>query len=132
MKILVVEDNEISSKLMSTVLNKAGFTVDVASTGGAAIKLYAKNNYDFIFMDVGLPDCDGTTVTRHIRKRSARKKHIPIIALTAHGDEQTKKACLTAGMNDFLTKPIDNKQLKTIVTKYATTPCLPPNIWHKH
>lgn len=131
-KILVVEDNEVASKLMCIVLQQAGFAADIANTGGAALKLYVTNNYDFIFMDVGLPDCNGDIVASCIRKLSAREKHIPIIALTAHGDEQTRETCLSAGMNDFLIKPIDTKQLHAVVTKYASISCQPPRYWYKH
>ncbi len=122
MKVLVVKDNEISSEVIATILENAGYAIDVAKNGADALNLYTTNDYAFIFMDVGLPDCDGLAVTRQIRKFSARDKHVPIIALTAHSDEQTREVCLSAGMNDFLTKPIDPKLLLTIVTKYANMP----------
>ena len=120
-KILVVEDNDVVSKLMCIILQQAGFVVDVANTGGSALKLYTTNSYDFIFMDIGLPDCNGNIVANCIRRLSAREKHIPIVALTAHCDDKTREACLSAGMNDFLVKPVDLKLLIAVVTKYATT-----------
>jgi len=115
MKILVVEDSEIITKLMSISLAALGFITDVASTGNEAIKLSCENKYDLIFMDIGLPDIDGINVTKQIRKNNTYYENIPIIALTAHNKEETREACLVAGMNDFMTKPIDIKHLYELI-----------------
>ena len=115
-KILIVEDNEIAGKLMSMILVKAGYKADIAPDGIEAMKLFFSNKYDLIFMDIGLPDLSGLTITKLIKEYTQYKSHSPIIiALTAHSDIVTKEACLKLGMAEFLTKPVDNDRIVQII-----------------
>lgn len=110
LKILVVEDDPISQRVVQLMVEASGYEVDIAATGEEALGLFLTNRYALILMDYGLPDLTGAQITRLMRKmEQARGGHTPIIALTAHS-EGVKPACLEAGMDDFTTKPI---QLET-------------------
>lgn len=106
-RILVVEDNFIAQTVAKTLLSGMDCQVDVASCGADALTYYEQNNYDLIFMDLGLGEgMDGYEVTRHIRSKDDTTRHIPIIALTAHGGDEGKQRCLEAGMDAVITKPL--------------------------
>lgn len=105
-KILVVEDDPISQRVVQLMVEVSGYEVDIAATGEQALGLFLTNHYALILMDYGLPDLTGAQITRLMRKmEQARGGHTPIIALTAHS-ELAKQTCLEAGMDDFTTKPI--------------------------
>ncbi len=94
-KVLVVEDNFIAQTVAKTLLSGMDCHVDVASSGVDALALYEQNDYDLIFMDIGLGEgMDGYEVTHHIRSKISPTKHIPIIALTAHGGNEANSAAL--------------------------------------
>ncbi len=106
-RILLVEDHDIAAIIANTILSDLGCQIHTATTGHQAIELVKNNQYDLIFMDVGLPDMDGYEVTKRIRLYELNAAvHVPIIALTAHVDDENKKRCLDAGMNTILTKPL--------------------------
>jgi signal transduction histidine kinase/CheY-like chemotaxis protein len=108
--ILIAEDNVINQLVAVNMLKKLGFTkIDVVTDGLEVLKALEKIPYDLIFMDCEMPEMDGYDATRKIRV--ALKKHIPIIAMTAHALKGDKEKCLDAGMNDYLSKPIDRKEL---------------------
>ena len=125
----MVEDNFIAQTVAKTLLSSMDCRVDVASNGIDAITLYEKNNYDLIFMDIGLGEgMDGYEVTHHIRSKSDTSKHIPIIALTAHGGDESKQRCIEAGMDAVLTKPLTQAHaidiLKTFIPARHEQPLL--------
>jgi PAS domain S-box-containing protein len=106
-KILVVEDNVIAQTVAKTLLNAMSCSVELAPDGATAIDLFEKNQFDLIFMDIGLGEgMDGYEVTHYIRTKSNTSHHIPIIALTAHGGMESKQRCIEAGMDAVLTKPL--------------------------
>ncbi|KTD17233.1 PAS domain-containing sensor histidine kinase [Legionella jordanis] len=118
--VLVVEDNAIAQKVAKVILSQLQCQVDAAVTGQEALSLCSKHEYDFIFMDIGLPDLDGYQITRHIRAQEFTKNHhTPIIALTAHVGEEDKKRCISSGMNAVLTKPLTQKSCSEIVHSFA-------------
>ena len=126
MKVLIIEDHIISSKLMHIILENAGCVTDIAPDGTEALKLFFANKYDLILADIGLPDISGITVIRLIREYSKYKTHCPIIiALTAHANGNIKTGCLKAGVDEFLTKPVDNNHILEIINncKNATCSC---------
>jgi len=116
--ILVVEDNPINQKLMLRLLQKKGFTVQVAENGIEALKMVNKQEYDLIFMDVQMPEMDGLEATRRIRLHEEDGQHPIVIALTAEGPAGDRIECLKAGMDDFLAKPLDIDRLALLLAKY--------------
>lgn len=118
-KILVVEDIKIAQKLAGMILHQLNCEVDTADNGVQAIECYNKQTYDLIFMDLGLPDMDGLTVTETIRKLESKPQHTPIVALTAHDDADVKKACLEHGMDDFLAKPLTPQAASSILQRFV-------------
>jgi|GEM_PF-2808793 len=124
-KILLVEDNKTNQKLTTKILSKANFICDITSNGVEAIEAYKNKSYDLILMDCQMPILDGYEATREIRNIEDSKamlerntKHIPIIALTAHSLDGDVDKCLSYGMDDYISKPIDNKKLIETVKKH--------------
>jgi signal transduction histidine kinase/DNA-binding response OmpR family regulator/HPt (histidine-containing phosphotransfer) domain-containing protein len=121
--VLLVEDNTVNQRLMSLVLAKAGHRVVLAENGAEAIAAAEAHDFDVILMDVQMPVMDGVEATRRIRAMPAPKARTPIIALTAHAMEGAKQEYLAAGMDDYLSKPIDAKlMLKVLETCVAPAP----------
>lgn len=108
--ILLVEDNEINQEFTSELLEKAGLKIEIAGNGLIAINKLEKKSYDCVLMDVQMPEMDGYTATRAIRRQS-RFKDLPIIAMTAGAMSGDRENALIAGMNDYVTKPIDPPKL---------------------
>lgn len=107
--VLLVEDNPVNALLAQILLQREGCRVERASSGEEAIDILKSRAFDLIFMDLGLPGLDGLGTTREVRALGVRT---PVIALTANAYEEDRRACLHAGMNDFLTKPIELVALK--------------------
>lgn len=116
--VLLVEDNILNQKVARILLEELNCHVDIAEDGENALRLIKTNQYDIVFMDIGLPDMDGLTVTKKVRAIEAYKA-LPIIALTAHSLEQDIERCLQFSMNDVLTKPITIQELKKILLKWV-------------
>jgi signal transduction histidine kinase/DNA-binding response OmpR family regulator/HPt (histidine-containing phosphotransfer) domain-containing protein len=108
LRILLAEDNKINQKYALALLGKHGHSVEVAENGHLAIDALKRTDYDLILMDVQMPELDGIQATRQIRAMPPPKGDIPIIALTAHALTGAKEEYLAAGMNDYLSKPIDS------------------------
>jgi len=117
--ILVVEDNPVNAKIATLQLNKLGYRVDVAVNGKEAIETASKKDYDLIFMDIQMPEMDGLQATKMIRLNEiATKKHVPIVALTAHAMESDREKCLFAGMDDYLSKPPPLNKISAILNQW--------------
>ncbi len=120
-KILVVDDVELNLKLIKAILKKNFKTAEIfeARNGIEAMNVYQEKNPILILMDIQMPEMDGLTATREIRKlEEITKKHIPIIALTAGAFKEEQERCFQAGMDDFLTKPVDAIKLKNVISKF--------------
>ena len=140
-RILVAEDNTINQKVVLAILEKLGYRADGVANGAEAVKALEMIPYHIVLMDVQMPEMDGLEATREIRKReeltaqqkdagsfdkfsglsfqhSARSKHIPIIALTAHAIKKDRKICLDAGMDDYVTKPIEPGKLAKAIARW--------------
>jgi two-component system, sensor histidine kinase and response regulator len=117
-RILLVEDNIVNQKVACRLLEKLGFTVDVASDGQAAVESWRTDRYDLIFMDCQMPILDGYQATRAIRRSETPPNRIPIVALTAHAMKGADEQCTAAGMDDFLSKPIDRDQLSACLERW--------------
>ena len=114
--ILVVDDNKMNLMLVKKVLFKMGHTVQLANNGNEAVELAKAQHFDLILMDMQMPELDGPCATKVIRKFN---KTTPVIAFTANAFESDRKICLEAGMNDYLTKPIDRDKLKMVIKNYC-------------
>lgn len=116
LNILLAEDDEINKKVVSKLCEKFNWTVEIASNGIEALELYKDHDFDLVLMDVEMPVCNGLEATSMIRNYEiVKQKHVPIIAMTAYGFEKDRKKCLDAGMDDYITKPVDFNQLKRMV-----------------
>lgn len=116
-RILVVEDNMDNMTLIADVLESLNYTVIKATDGEQGIKVALDENPDLILMDLSLPRMDGWTATRHI-KADPNVQHIPVIALTAHAMVGDRERAIDAGCNDYLSKPINLKELASKLTQY--------------
>jgi PAS domain S-box-containing protein len=119
MKILLAEDNLINQKLAERVLEIFGYRVDLAENGQQAFDMMAKNSYDLILMDVMMPDVDGIEATRRIRSELNEKQQPVIIAVTANALKGDKELCIGAGMNDYISKPINTQELRDLLVMYG-------------
>jgi CheY-like chemotaxis protein len=114
----VAEDNVVNQKVACRILEKLGYRVDVAADGEAAFRAWSSGRYDLILMDCQMPIMDGYEATRKIRAREGAAEHIPIIALTAHAMKGADHECLSAGMDDYLSKPIDRERLQNALQRW--------------
>jgi len=120
LRILVAEDNAVNQKVAARLLEKQGHTVEIAANGAEAITVLSQDNFDLVLMDVQMPVMNGYDATQVIRARErGTGAHIPIIALTAHAMKGDRDACLSAGMDDYLGKPIHPVELFAIVERWS-------------
>ncbi len=120
-RILLVEDNEVNREIAKEVLHYAKLVVDTAENGLEAVEKVSANTYDLVLMDVQMPKMDGLEATRRIRAMSGKTK-LPILSMTANIFEEDRKACKSAGMDDFVDKPIVPKKLYSTLSKWLTKP----------
>ena len=118
-KILVVEDHFINQELMKEMLDRLECHVDTAENGLEALERVGAKEYDVIFMDLQMPEMDGLEATQKIREFQKGKKQTPIIALTANAMQGDQKMCLDAGMDDYLSKPFEVKDIEKLLDKYC-------------
>jgi len=134
LQILLAEDNIINQRLAVRLLEKMSHTVVVASSGVEALELAGSQSFDLVLMDVQMPDIDGFTATAEIRKREQScGGHLPIIAMTAHALKGDRERCLLAGMDNYISKPINAAELKDVIDATLQTvrnkiiPHIPPD-----
>ena len=111
LRVLVVEDNQVNQLLATVLLTKAGHRIDIAANGLEALDAVGSRPYDLILMDVQMPEMDGIEATKRIRAMAGAARSIPIIAMTANAMKGDRERLLDAGMNDYVSKPIDKGQL---------------------
>jgi signal transduction histidine kinase/DNA-binding response OmpR family regulator len=121
MHALVAEDNIINQKLIKKILTDFGLTVSLANNGEEAVQLREKNSYDLIFMDIQMPVLGGIDATKEILKfeQTNHQKHIPIIALTANALQGDREKYIAAGMDDYISKPINMDQIEFLLDTYS-------------
>ncbi len=120
-KILVVEDNYINQRVLAAYLNKENISLLIANNGLEAINFYKNMNFDCILMDIAMPIMDGIEATKRIRlKERWKRKHTPIIAVTASDPEHNRDRFFAAGIDDYLGKPINEISLKEKIEKYSS------------
>jgi signal transduction histidine kinase/DNA-binding response OmpR family regulator len=126
LKILLAEDNAVNQMLAVRLLEKRGHTVTVAQTGKLAVEAHETQPFDLVLMDVQMPEMDGLEATIAIRQREKLSgKHIPIIAMTAHAMVGDRELCLKAGMDGYVTKPLDVGDLFAVIDDFVHSPMQP-------
>jgi CheY-like chemotaxis protein len=120
-RILLVEDEPINREIAQMLLEDVGLVVEIAEDGLAALQLAEKNDYALILMDMQMPKMDGIEATKAIRQLPGHQA-TPILALTANAFASECERCLNAGMDSFITKPVDPAGLSRILLKYLSRP----------
>jgi len=121
-RFLLVEDNKVNRMLALSVLRKTGAEVDVCENGLEAVQALLHREYELVLMDVQMPVLDGLEATRRIRREMPHRASTPIIAMTAHAMKGDREACLEAGMNDYISKPIRPRELLATVRRWIVPP----------
>ena len=119
LKILVADDDELGRRLMHLVLTKEGHHVDVAANGVEALEAVKHNQFDIVFMDLHMPDMDGMEASRQIRAWEQGDSHTFIVALTASYLPEIGEALFDAGMDNYISKPLDVTQVQRLL-KYGS------------
>jgi two-component system sensor histidine kinase/response regulator len=119
LRVLVAEDIAANQKVIETILARRGHVVTVAHNGRDAITLHQQQTFDSVLMDIQMPIMDGLQAVRAIRERESEGEHIPVIAMTAHAMRGDREACLQAGMDAYVSKPIDAASLLTTLEEIA-------------
>ncbi|MCL4840851.1 MAG: response regulator [Bryobacteraceae bacterium] len=118
-RVLVVEDNRVNQYVAQRMLIRLGCQVEIAPDAKEALALLDHNLYDVVFMDCGLPGMDGYQLTETIRKRENGTRRTPVVAMTAAALDGDREKCLAAGMDDYLTKPLDLQALNQALTRWT-------------
>ncbi len=116
-RILLVEDEPINREIATALLEEVGLVIDAAEDGNVAVDMAADNDYALILMDMQLPTLDGVSATQLIRAASTGQR-VPIVAMTANAFAEDRQRCIDAGMNDFISKPVDPEVLFAVVLKW--------------
>ena len=124
-RILIVEDNLVNQRILVKSLERAGYGVEVAPTGLAAVEAASRSQYDAILMDCQMPEMDGFEATRRVRLEEGSGRHTPIIAITASAMRSDRDRCLAAGMDDFIPKPVNPGDLLVTLGRWVG-PARPP------
>ena len=125
LRILLVDDNAINQKVAVRILQQLGYQPDLAGNGREALEMLDAKPFDFIFMDVMMPEMDGLEATRLLRRRQMIGEHahyksrIIIVAMTAHAMQGDREKCIAAGMDDYLSKPVRPKDLRDIIERWG-------------
>ncbi len=114
-RILVAEDNEVNQVIVQTMLTQLGHTCDIVADGHEAVARVQRGGYDLVLMDIQMPQLDGIAATRQIRALDGSAASIPIVALTANAMVEEKAAYLEAGMDDYVSKPIEARELRQAI-----------------
>jgi CheY-like chemotaxis protein len=119
LRVLVAEDNAVNQLLVKRMFEKIGCQIDLAGNGREAVKMASESPYDIIFMDCSMPELDGYEATAVVRASEVGKRRTPIIALTANAMLEDRERCLTAGMDDHLSKPVSMDDIRRALKRWV-------------
>jgi len=122
-RVLLVEDNTVNQMVAQALLERLGATVVLAGDGAQALQRVAEAEFDLVLMDCQMPVMDGLACTRALRERETRLqlRRLPVVAMTAASDDGARDDCRDAGMDDFLTKPVDQLQFAAVLARVMRT-----------
>ena len=120
--LLLVDDSPTNQMVATALLERVGCNVSVANSGFQALELIKQQEFDLVLMDISMPQMDGLETTRRIRQLGGQYSQLPIVAMTAHAFAQDRMSCLNAGMNDYLSKPLQRSQLYEILQCWLPLP----------
>ena len=118
-RILVVEDNLLNQKLDEFILSGWGLSFDICDNGFQALEKLRARSYDLVLMDIRMPGIDGLETTRIIRREMLLD--LPVIGITAHANDDERVRCLNGGMNSYLSKPVDEGQLFSLISAFLVS-----------
>jgi PAS domain S-box-containing protein len=127
-RVLVVEDNTVNQKVAVAMIESLGYGAEAVGNGIEAVEACARQTYDAILMDCQMPQMDGFKATAFIRQREGLSHRTPIIALTASVTAEDRQRCLSAGMDDYLSKPVPREALASTLRKWIPTVAAPPPV----
>lgn len=116
--ILIAEDNLINQKVIERMVQKLGYPVELVANGREVIDALSRLSYALIFMDCQMPEVDGFEACREIRKREAGGPRVPIVAITANAMTGDRERCLAAGMDDYVSKPFKQNDLRAVLDRW--------------
>ncbi len=119
-RLLIVEDNKINQIVAKAILQRIGYTADIVDNGLKALNILKTNHYDLVFMDMQMPEMGGIEATQNIRDTGSDvlNHNIPIIAMTANAMQGDRDICIEAGMNDYISKPVNLNDVDTVLKKW--------------
>jgi len=118
LRIILAEDNPTNQEVALNIFKNLGYNLEIVSNGKELAEAFSKNSYDLIFTDIQMPEMDGLEATALLRKKEKeRGKHTPVIAMTAHARREDREACLSAGMDDYISKPFTPEWLKRVIER---------------
>ena len=118
-RILVAEDNPVNQRVAKMQVQRLGFDVDVVENGAAALDALERQPYSMVLMDCQMPQMDGYEATRELRRRQNGGRRVPVVAMTANAFAADREACLQAGMDDYLSKPVELRALEEVLHRWA-------------
>ncbi|MEJ1364324.1 MAG: response regulator [Candidatus Sedimenticola sp. (ex Thyasira tokunagai)] len=119
LNVLVAEDDSVNALLIRTLLSQAGHKVTLVEDGQRALDAATEDLFDLALVDLRMPNMDGIDFTRFYRASEREGHYLPIIALTANASENIRQACFAAGMDEFLSKPVDPARLDRCLTRFG-------------
>jgi CheY-like chemotaxis protein len=126
-RILVVEDNFVNQRLATKQLQRLGFAAVIAENGRVAVETLRREHFALVLMDLQMPDMDGFTATRHIRKdEQLTGRRVPIVAVTADARPEDRTACMAAEMDDYISKPLSLDDLRQVLARWMPAKALTP------
>src|SRR5262249_28224669 len=117
--VLLVEDNTVNQQVALGMLRVLGCRVEIAGNGREALDRLARERYDIIFMDCQMPEMDGYVATAELRRREGTSSRTPVVAMTAGAMEGDRETCLAAGMDDYVTKPLEMATIGSVLRRWV-------------